>query len=289
MPLRDIGLALVVVTIWGINFVAISWGVDEVPPLLLTALRYLTAALPAIFFLKPPAVPLRVLVGYGIAIGALQFGLLYAAIGLGMPAGLSSLVMQVQAFFTFGLSVLFLGQRPTPVQLVGAAVAFGGIAVIATERLVGATLVPLLMTLAAAFFWAVGNIITKKAGKVDMLSFIAWTSLVPPLPLLAASLLFEGPGAVAAIGAMSPVGIGSLLFMSYGATLVGYGLWSVLLSRHPANVVAPFSLLVPIVGIASAALVLGERVSGLEIAGSTLVFAGLLLNVFGPRLARRTP
>lgn len=288
MSPRDLILALFVVTVWGVNFVAIRWGVDEVAPLLMTALRYTLAALPAVFFIRKPAVPWRVLIGYGFAIGVAQFGLLFLSIKLGMPAGLSSLVMQLQAFFTIGLAVAFLGERPKPVQWLGAAVAFAGIGVIAVERLYGAALVPLLMTIAAAFFWGVGNIVTKRAGRVDMLGFVVWSSLVPPLPLLALSLIFEGPGAIPAAAAnLTWVGGGSLLFIAYAATLFGYGVWSMLLSRYPAGLVAPFSLLVPIAGIGSAALFLGETISSVEIAGSLLVFAGLLLNVFGPKLLAR--
>ncbi|MDB5541345.1 MAG: acetylserine transporter [Devosia sp.] len=288
MSPRDLILTLLVVTVWGLNFVAIRWGVDEVAPLLMTALRYLLAAVPAVFFVRRPAVSWPMLVGYGFAIGVLQFGLMFTAIKLGMPAGLSSLVMQLQVFFTMGLAVLFLAERPGPVQWLGAVVAFGGIAVIGIERLQAAALVPLLMTIVAAFFWGVGNIFTKKAGKVDMLGFVVWSALVPPIPLLGLSLLFEGPGAIpAAFANLTWVGGGSLLFIAYAATLFGYGCWSYLLSRYPAGVVAPFSLLVPIAGIGSAALLLGETISGLEIVGSALVFVGLLLNVFGPRVWAR--
>lgn len=285
MSPRDLILALFVVTVWGMNFVAIRWGVDEVAPLLLTALRYTFAALPAVFFIRRPAVSWRILIGYGLAIGVAQFGLLFMSIKLGMPAGLSSLVMQLQAFFTIGLAVAFLGERPKPVQWLGAGVAFAGISAIALERLEGAALIPLLMTIAAAFFWGVGNIVTKRAGKIDMLGFVVWSALVPPIPLLALSLVFEGPSALpAAAQNLTWIGSSSLIFISYAATLFGYGVWSMLLSRYPAGLVAPFSLLVPIAGIGSAALLLGETISGIEIAGSVLVFAGLLINVFGPRV-----
>ncbi|GGF42150.1 O-acetylserine/cysteine exporter [Youhaiella tibetensis] len=288
MSARDILLALFVVVIWGLNFVAIKWGVEEMPPLLLTALRYLAAAFPAVLLVKPPKVALPVLLVYGLAVGVLQFGLLFSAVHLGMPAGLSSLVMQVQAFFTIALAVLFLGERPGVPQLAGAVIAFAGIGVIALERLEGAALVPLLMTVGAAFFWGVSNIATKKAGKVDMFAFVVWGSLVPPLPLLALSLLLEGPDAMmAGLTHMSLRTVGSIAFLGYCATLMGYGLWSYLLGRYPASVVAPFSLLVPIVGMASAVAILGEPLSLIEVLGSGLVFAGLLLNVFGPRMLRR--
>lgn len=287
MPLRDIALALGVVLIWGLNFVAIKWGVDEISPFLLTGLRYLGCALPAVFFIRKPQVGWGLLVAYGMTVGVLQFGFLFTAMGLGMPAGLASLVMQMQVFFTMALAVALLGERPSVLQLVGAAIALAGLGTIAAEHIGGAVLVPLLLTMVAAGFWAISNILTKQAGKVDMLGFVVWGSLVPPLPMLALSLLAEGPEPLAALLTVSPQAILSVLFIAYGATLVGYGAWAVLLGRHRASVIAPFALLVPVVGFAAAFVFLGEQVSLLEMAGSLLIFAGLVLNVFGPRLLAR--
>lgn len=287
MPFRDIALALGVVLIWGLNFVAIKWGVDEVSPFLLTALRYIGCALPAVFFIRRPNVAWQMLVAYGLTVGVLQFSFLFTAMRLGMPAGLASLVMQMQVFFTMGLAVLLLGDRPTPLQYGGAAIALIGLGTIGAEHLGGAILVPLLLTLVAAFFWAISNIVTKRAGKIDMLAFVVWGSLVPPLPMLALSLGFEGPQAFADLLSISPQAIFSVLFIAYGSTLIGYGAWAVLLGRHPASVIAPFSLLVPVVGFIAAFVFLGEQVTALEVVGSLLIFAGLLLNVFGPRLLAR--
>lgn len=287
MPLRDIALALGVVLIWGLNFVAIKWGVDEVSPYLLTALRYIGCALPAVFFIRRPKVGWPLLIAYGMTVGVLQFSFLFTAIRLGMPAGLASLVMQMQVFFTMGLAVLLLGDRPTPLQLGGAAIALVGLGTIGAEHVGGAVLIPLVLTLVAAFFWAISNIVTKRAGKIDMLAFVVWGSLVPPLPMLALSLLFEGPSALASLSSISPQAIFSVLFIAYGSTLIGYGAWAVLLGRYPASLVAPFSLLVPVVGFIAAFIFLGEQVTVLEIAGSVLIFVGLLLNVFGPRLVAR--
>jgi O-acetylserine/cysteine efflux transporter len=225
MSPRDLILALGVVVIWGLNFVAIKWGVDEVPPFMLTALRYLGCALPAVFFIRRPKVSWRLLVLYGFTVGVLQFSFLFTAMRLGMPAGLASLVMQMQVFFTMALAVLFLGERPGLFQLGGALVALMGLATIGAEHLGGAVLVPLVMTLIAAAFWALSNIVTKRAGQVDMLAFVVWGSLVPPIPMLILSLIFEGPGAYGALLAMTPRGIFSVLFIAYGSTLFGYGLW----------------------------------------------------------------
>lgn len=288
LSLRDLLLALLVVLVWGLNFVFIKWGVEEVPPLLLTGLRYLCAALPMVFFVKRPQVKTGTLVIYGLAIGLAQFGLLFSAIKLGMPAGLASLIIQTQAFFTIGLAMLFLGEKLGRWQGIGALVAIAGICVIATERFEITALVPLLMVLLAAFFWGVANIASKKAGQIDMLSFVVWGSLVPIVPLFALSLVVEGPAAIsAALVAISPRTIGVVLFNGYAATIVGFGLWSYLLKHYPAGLIAPFSLLVPVFGIGFAYLLLGEVITMIEVVGSILVFAGLLLNVFGPRLFAR--
>ncbi|MDB5615005.1 MAG: acetylserine transporter [Devosia sp.] len=288
LSLRDLLLALLVVLIWGLNFVFIKWGVAEVPPLLLTGLRYLCAALPMVFFVKRPKVKIGTLVIYGLAIGFAQFGLLFSAIKLGMPAGLASLIIQTQAFFTIALALMFLGEKLGRWQGIGALVAIVGIVVIATERFEITALVPLLMVLLAAFFWGVANIASKKAGQIDMLSFVVWGSLVPIVPLFALSLLVEGPAAIsAALVAISPRTIGIVLFNGYIATIVGFGLWSYLLKRYPAGLIAPFSLLVPVFGIGFAYFLLGEVITMIEVVGSILVFAGLLLNVFGARLFRR--
>jgi O-acetylserine/cysteine efflux transporter len=287
MSLRDVLLALLVAVIWGLNFIAIKWGVELVPPLFLTALRFLFAALPAVVCVRPPQVKLSLLMAYGASVGVLQFGALFLAIRLGMPAGLSSLVMQIQAFFTIGFAVLLLGERPGRQQVAGAAIASAGIAVIAAGRTAGAALLPLLLTLFAAAAWGFGNVVAKRAGRIDMFAFVVWSSLVPPLPMLAASLLTEGAAADwAALAQAGWLLVGVVAFLSYVSTLVGYGLWNALLSRYPAATVAPFSLLVPIVGIAAAALILGEPLSRLELAGSAVIFVGLLVNVWGARLRR---
>lgn len=288
MSPRDILLALGVILVWGVNFVAVKWGVAEISPLLLSGLRYVVALLPAIFLVKRPKVSVWLLIAYGLTVGVGQFGFLFSAIKLGMPAGLSSVVLQVQVFFSIGLAVLFLGERPSLFALIGALVAFAGIGVIAYERLEGAVLVPLLMTLAAAASWSVANLVTKKAGKIDMLGFVVWSALVPPIPLFVLSYFIEGPQAWPdALAHVTWLGAGSLLFTGWLSTVFGYGAWSVLFGRYPASTVVPFALLVPVVGIAASAMLVNERISGFEAVGSLLVFVGLLLNVFGPRLVQR--
>lgn len=288
MPLRDILLTLLVVFIWGASFVAIKFGVEEIPPILLTGLRFFFSAVPAVFFVARPRVPLWTLLAFGFVLGVVKFSLLFIAIKLGMPIGLTSIVIQMQVFFTILLAFALFGEAPTRLQLIGAGVAFVGIVIFGYERAQGAPLLPFLMVLAAAFFWGVANIIGKKAGRVDMLAFVVWASLVAPLPLFGLSYVLEGPQAIgAAFSAISLKGVLSILFIAYAATVFGFGAWNNLLSRHPVSLVAPFALLIPIVGMASGVIFFDETLSLPILIGSGVVFAGLLINVFGDRLLRR--
>lgn len=282
MSPKDLLLALVVIVVWGMNFVVIKVGLDGMPPMLLGALRFILAAFPAILFIKRPQIPLRWLLAYGLTISFGQFAFLFSAMSLGMPAGLASLVLQSQAFFTLLFAVLLLGERLHRANLFGLLVAAAGLLLIGLQGDRIMTLAGFVLTIGAAAMWALGNIITRKLGKVNLVGLVVWGSLIPPLPFLALSWLLEGPEAMAS--ALRGLGLDSILvliYLAFGATILGYGLWSRLLSRYPASQVAPFSLLVPVVGLTSAALLLDERLSGLQLLGALLVMLGLLLNVCG--------
>lgn len=290
MPFRHILLALLVVAIWGFNFVIIKLSVEALPPILAAGLRFVAAALPAVFFIRPPRTQWYYVVAFGLAFGFALYGFLNLAIAWGMSAGLSSLVLQTQAFFTMALAFVLLGERPSRFQIIGALIAFAGIAVIATERLAAAALLPLGMTLLAALSWGLANVLTKKAGTVNALAFTVWGALVAPVPLIGLSLLVEGPQTVlAAIGGFGWEEAGLLAFLAYPATLLGGAIWSWLLGRHPASVVAPFTLLVPITGLLSGYLVLGETITPVEIGGGLLVIAGLVVTVMRTRNAGVPP
>lgn len=267
----------------GIGFVAIKFGLQQMPPFALCAWRYIAASIPLVFFVQRPNIGWAPLLGYGVAIGVVQFGLLFLALAIGMPAGLSSVVIQFQAFFTIGLSVWLVGERVQPAQLAGAAVAVIGLIVIGWAKVQGGLGTGFLLVIGAALAWSIGNLITKKIGRVDPLGFIAWSSLAAPLPLAVLSLLFESPDALVA-PIMHPTWViwGSILFTAYGATIFGFGTWSRLLARHDAAVVSPFALLIPVWGMGSTALVFGERMNAPQAMGAALVIAGLVLGVFGP-------
>jgi O-acetylserine/cysteine efflux transporter len=290
MPPRHLLLALGIVAVWGTNFVALKWSLEEVPPFLLTAFRYILTAFPAIFFIPwPKGVSWQLLALNAFFVGVLQFSFAYTGLKLGMPGGLSSLVIQTQVFFTTGLAIWLLAERPSLLKLLGAVIGFAGIGVIAIERFEATALFPLLLMLASAFCWSVSNIITKKAGDTDMLAVVVWTSVFVPMPMIILSLLFEGGFGVFTELASNITwrGVLSMFFTALLSTLFGYGAWAVLLSKYPASTVAPFTLLVPIFGFGSTALLLGERITALEVVGSIVAFIGLLISVFGPRLWAR--
>jgi O-acetylserine/cysteine efflux transporter len=281
--------ALIAAAALGLAFIAIKFGVGQTSPMLLTALRFTFAALPAALFVAPPKARLRLVVAYGLLIGVGQFGLLFLAIGRGMPVGLASLVIQLQAFITVFLAWVILGERPGAVQVIAAGIAFLGILVIGSARLGGAGLGPFLMVVAAALCWSGGNIVGKLAGRIDMFAFTIWSSLAAPLPLVGLSLYFDGPQALLALGRPSWTLILCVAVLAYGATLLGFGLWSRLLAHYPAGRIAPFALLIPVVGMISAWVIFAEPLSPVEIFGALLVMAGLSVNVFGERLLARRP
>ena len=283
MPLRHTLLAVLVAALWGLNFLAIHASLEHFPPLFLVALRFAVLAVPTLLLVPRPQVPVRWLVGYGLGFGTLQFVGLYLGMAAGFPAGLASLVLQASAPFTVLLGVLLLGERLTPRRAVGVGVAVLGLVVVGVSRADGSAgqLVPFLLVVLGAFGWAIGNLSSRLAAPPNPLHLTLWMSVVPPLPMLVVSVLVEGPGQIWAALATSgtaaalPAWLGLTYTVVLG-TVVGSGIWVWLMARHPAGVVAPFSMLVPVVGISAAWWVLGERPTALELAGGALVVGGVL-------------
>ena len=286
MQPTDILLALAVVIIWGSNFVVIKLGLQGLPPILFTTLRFLFAALPLVFFVKRPALPFRLLAGFALFQFALQFTLLYSGIELGFPPGLASLVIQLQVFFTIGLAVLLLGERPHLPQVIGALIALAGMVLVASQLDAKPTVIGFVMVITAGFCWAIANIFSKQMGKVDAIGLVVWASLIAVPPLVAASLLVEGFDAwVTAATRLNWTSVGAILFQSYPNTLVGFGIWSILMRKYPTSTIAPFALLVPVTGMLSATILLGEAMQWWKIVAGLMVLGGLAVNLFGARFA----
>lgn len=280
MSPRHVALAVLVAAVWGFNFVVIAAGLDEFPPLLFSALRFMAASLPFIAFVRRPGVAWRWLLAVGIVLGVVKFSLLFVGIDVGMPAGLASLVLQTQAFFTTIFAVLIFRERPRPVQLAGMATAFAGIGLIAATLPAGGTATGLALLLGSAAAWGLANICMKMARPPDLLSMMVWVSMIPPLPLLALSWLLEGPAAMAAaLSSVTWTGILAIAYVGVVSTVFGFAAWGFLLRTYSAATVAPFSLLVPIFGMSSAALFLDEALTPAKYVAALLVFAGLALTL----------
>ena len=291
---KDYLCALAVVVIWGTNFVAMKVGMRGLSPMLLGALRFALAAFPLILFVRAPRLPWRWVAAYGLVQGLGQFGLLFTALKFGMPAGMASLVIQTQAFFTLLLAAPILHERAQRHHWIGLGVAALGLAVIAGGRGEGPgqmTMVGFALTLGGAFMWAVSNIIVRLASRkspgYDPFAFIAWSSAAPVLPFLLLAVLIDDWQPV--VGMIMNIGWGeilSVLYLAVLATLVAYTLWTQLLTRHAAAKIAPFSLLVPVVGLWAASVAFGERLEPLQWLGVAGVLAGLLFNQLGGRWLR---
>ncbi|MFA6506832.1 MAG: EamA family transporter [Treponemataceae bacterium] len=289
-----LGAAFLTAALWGFNFTVIKVGVAGVPPLFLACLRFALSAFPALLFVKKPNVSWASLAAYGLLLGVGQFGLLFTAMKLGAPAGLSSIILQAQAFFTAIIAAIALKEKVRAHNVIGMAVAAIGLFLIARSGNGSSSpVIPLplvAMVLLSAVFWASANIVAKKMPKTDGLGLVVWSSLFSPLPLLCLSFAFEGTEKIyTAVTRLSPVSVGALAYLVIASTLFGYGVWNQLIMRHGATKIAPFSLLVPVFGVSSAALVLGERFGPWEAAAALLVLSGLVVHVFGGRISAVTP
>ena len=285
LPLRHFLLALAVVAVWGTNFVVIKLALGQMPPLLFATLRFALAVFPAILFLPRPAVPWGNLAAYGLLIGVGQFGLMFVAMNGHISPGLASLVMQTQVFFTIGMAMVLSGERLARMQFIALAMATAGVAVIVAHTDGSTTPLGLGLTLLAALSWAGGNIVSRRAGPINMVAYVVWSSAfaVPPLALL--SLALEGAPAIETGLAHAHLGTwAAVAWQAVGNTLFGYAAWGWLLGRYPAATVTPLALLVPVFGMGGSALLLGEGLPAWKLGAAALVLGGLALNLLWPRI-----
>jgi len=277
-------LALAVVVIWGLNFIAIDFGLEGVPPLVFLALRFILVAIPAIFFLKPPTIGWKnvLLIGTFLSLG--QFSLLYLSLGLGMPPGLASLLLQTQVVLSVIVSAIILRERPTPKQFIGIAIGMLGLAVVVIGHSYAAPWLPVVILLLAALSWAIGNVLSRRAKAASGLSLVVWSGLIVPIPSLALAMVVDSPAVVIdSLTHLSLAAILSTLYTAVFASLVGYGIWNTLLAKYPTSAVVPFTLLVPVVGILAAWIVVNEQPTVSEVVGGAIMLAGLAVAVIAWR------
>ena len=287
MKPSHVATAVLVAAIWGVNFVVIDVGLDDFPPLLFSALRFLLAAVPAVFFVGPPRVPWRWVLTVGVVLGVAKFSLLFIGMNVGMPAGLSSLVLQSQVPFTIAFAALLLRERPRRVQLVGTAVAVAGMVLVGMRLGTTAPMLGFVLVVAAALCWGLANVATRKASPPDMFRFMVWVSAVPPVPLLLLSAMFEGPRTdLEALRGLDLSGIAATLYVAWAATLLGYALWGYLLRTYSAAAVSPYALLIPVFGLAAGSVFRDEPVTMVTVLAAVLVIAGIAIGALSPRRLR---
>lgn len=290
MKKKDFILAVLVTIVWGANFTVTKLGLSGVPPMLLITLRFTLVAFPAVFFIKPPKMSVKDLLLYGFTVGVGQFGCLYYAMHIGMSAGLASIIVQLQAFISPLLGYFFLKEKLKAEQLAGFFISALGLVVIGvasnTHGITSIPIVAILLTICAPIFWSISNIVAKTAAKkamandeqLDMLSLVVWGSLVPPIPTLILALFIDSPQTlINSISNLSMISILAVLYLAFGATLFGYGIWSVLIAKYPLNKISPLSLLVPITGLLTARIVLSEELSKLQWLGVAAIILGLIV------------
>jgi len=285
MPPRDLILIALVILAWGSNFTAMKLALEEVPPFLFVALRF-AILLPLLSVLKRPAIGWGRIIAIGVLINMAQFAFLFAALRADASAGLASLLIQMQAPMTILLSFLVFGERVRRLQSVGLVIALAGLGVFATTAGGAVTGLGLALILAGALSWALGNLVLKRVGPVNTLALFIWASLIPPLPMLGLSVLYESPAPLATIAAMSAQGWMAVIYVALASTALGYSIWGALLTRHPAASVTPFALLIPVVGVAVAAAILGETLTPRDLLGGAVILAGLALVQIRPRRPR---
>ena len=308
MPRRHVALAVLVAVIWGANFVVIDLGLGDIPPTLFVAIRFVVVLVPAIFLVPRPNLPWRDVVTIGAFMSLGQFGLLYSALAVGMPAGLASLVLQAQVVGTVVIAALVLHEHPNRTQVIGVLIGVVGLVIVGVGRSAATPALGLLLTVAAALSWAIGNVAARRAaahasttasgspsaaastggagGLAAGLSLTVWSATVVPLPLFALSLVIDGPDAVLhALTHPTVAAVLSTLYTAWLASLVGYGIWNTLLARHPAAAVVPFAMLVPVVGLSTAWLVQGEVPNTWEAVGGAVLLLGVAVTtgVLSPR------
>ncbi|MBB4105591.1 EamA family transporter [Allorhizobium borbori] len=284
MRLRDILILCLVAFLWGFNFIVIRWGLDAFPPLLFSALRFAVCLVPIAFGVARPNIPWSQLLLLGTTLGLLVFALLYLGIHFGLGAGLASVVMQAQVFFTLLLASVVLGEELTGRAIVASLVALLGLVLIATGGDASFTVLGFGLTLGGAFAWGVSNVLMKRLPPVNALNLMVWISLVPPLPLLLASYVFEGPEAIStALQGVSLPGTLTILYTSAVSTIFAYGVWGNLMQKYSASRVAPFALLVPVAGLASARFFLGAELNTAEWLGAAGILLALVINTVGQR------
>ncbi|MBL4774154.1 MAG: EamA family transporter [Alcanivoracaceae bacterium] len=278
---QDIMIALLVVFLWGISFVIIKLGLDQLPPFLFSALRFALAAIPAVLFVRFPKKHWKAVVGIGFFIGVFKFSFLFLALDGHLSSGLASLLLQTQVYFTIFLSILLFRESITIIQMVGALISLVGFVILLCLNSQSYTMTGVLLILMAGLSWGVSNMIMKSIQGVNLFRLMVWSCVIPPIPLLIISYFIETDQPMYQLAQLNLMGWLSVLFLAYFSTLLAYALWGNLIRKYTASTITPIALLIPVIGLIASNLILNEKLLSHELVSVSIILIGLIVGVFG--------
>lgn len=281
MAVRDVFLALSVILIWGFNILIVRLGAQELPPFLMTGLRFILASALLVPFCPRPKGKMGWTLLLAIVLGVGHFGLLFAALRT-LDAATAAIVLQLSVPFSALLALAIYGERPGWIGWLGMALAIGGVALVEGGPSRDSNLLGLLLILASTFSWALGNVIVKLMGPVNIMGLNGWVALLAAPMVLALSAVFE-TGQMEAITTAGWAGWGAVVYTAVMATIVSYAIWYRLIARLSLNRVVPFMLLTPVIAVTGAGLLLGEELTWATLAGGALTILGVAAIQFRPR------
>ena len=277
MPIRDIVLVLIICVAWAANFLTSAFALREIPPFLFTALRFVLLALPLMFFLKRPAPgQWPRLIAVCICVGVLHLSLGFAALKLAGDISSPAIVMQSYVPMAALLAWAVLGERFGWRTALAIAISFAGVLVLGFDPLVLDHPMALLVMLVSALLLAIGTVLMRGLRGLDAFSQQGWTAVISVGPLLAISAVVE-PGAIAQLPQVSWVGWAGAAYAAFVSSLLGHGLYFVLVQRHPVARVTPWLLLVPVIAVALGVAFWGDRPGPRLLLGGAMVLGGVLL------------
>ncbi|WP_460144017.1 EamA family transporter [Pseudomonas sp. S2_A02] len=281
MQKKHLVLAILVTLVWGVNFPITKLGLRSIDPFVLTGIRFALAAIPLVFFIKRPAIKFSYVAAYGFIFGLGMWGVINYGIQVGVSPGIASLIIQLSVFFTMGWGALLFKEKLRGAQLIGALLALVGLGgIISTQQGEHAILGVLLIVLSAVA-WSVGNVIIKKSGVKEIFSFMVWASLFPPIPLFFIAWLMQGAAPFENLqSSLDFTAVLSIVFQVYLATHFAYWGWNSLLKLYPVSTVAPLSLLIPVFGIGSSMLIIGEHILIPNLISIAIIIMGLAVGLY---------
>lgn len=278
MKIKDILIAITIALVWGVNFVMAKFGLQHFPPLFLMALRFLLVAAILLPFVPKPQQRFRDMFLMSITYGIGYHALVFTAVYLGLDVSTSIIGVQMNVPFTSLIGAYYLKDHLGWRRIIGMAIAFGGIIIIAGSPNVLGNPLAFAMVIGAAFCWALYNIQVKKLGTIEIMPFLAWVSLFTAIEMFILSALTEHHQ-LHLLQTITYPAFFSIIYMSLLSTVLGFGLWYYLLNRYSVHQVVPFTMLMPVFGIISAIIILDEQMTWQVLLGGIVTIAGVSIIV----------